>query len=78
MTENVAAYRQGAIVTIAVTDGRTVSNTVHVPRGAGCLGIDWADVDAKYRALAPQAPMSEERRSSARIALIFTHQVHSP
>jgi hypothetical protein len=22
-----------------------------VPRGAGCVGIDWADVDSKYRAL---------------------------
>ena len=54
-TENVKAYRQGATVTIETTDGRTVSNTVHVPRGAGCLGIDWADIDAKYRTLAPSA-----------------------
>ncbi len=54
-TENVSAYRQGATVTIETTDGRSVTNTVHVPNGAGMLGIDWADIDTKYRALAPQA-----------------------
>ena len=54
-TENLAAYRQGATVTIETTDGRTFEDTVPVPKGAGCRGIDWADVDAKYRALAPAA-----------------------
>ena len=54
-TENVAAYRQGATVTIESTDGRLVTSTVHVPKGAGMLGIDWADIDAKYQALAPNA-----------------------
>lgn len=54
-TENVAAYRQGATVTIETRDGRSVTDTVHVPRGAGMLGIDWADIDTKYRALAPHA-----------------------
>ena len=60
-TENVEAYRQGATVTIATTDGRTVTDTVLVPKGAGCLGIDWADIDAKYRALAPLAPLGPEQ-----------------
>lgn len=60
-TENLAAWRQGAMVTIEMTDGRKVTNTVHVPNGAGCLGIAWADIEAKYRALAPSAPMSAER-----------------
>ena len=58
-TDNLEDYRQGASVSIETMDGRTVSNTVFVPKGAGCLGIDWADVDAKFRALAPNAPMSE-------------------
>ena len=57
-TENASAYRQGATVTIKTHDGRSVTNTVFVPTGAGCLGIDWADIDAKYRALAPSAPMT--------------------
>ena len=63
-TENVAAYRQGATVTIETTDGRSVTNTVHVPNGAGMLGIDWADVDTKYRALAPNALDSRQVEDS--------------
>ena len=58
-TENVGAYRQGATVTIDTSDGRSATNTVLVPTGAGCLGIDWADIDAKYRALTPSAPMTD-------------------
>lgn len=58
-TENASDYRQGATVTIETTDGRRVTNTVFVPTGAGCLGLDWADIDAKYRALAPNAPLTE-------------------
>lgn len=54
-TENVAAYRQGATVTIETTDGKSVTDTVLVPNGAGQRGIDWADIDAKYRTLAPAA-----------------------
>jgi 2-methylcitrate dehydratase PrpD len=60
-TENADAYRQGATVTIETTDGRTVTNTVHVPKGSGCLGIDWADIDAKYRTLAPNAPLTAQQ-----------------
>jgi len=56
-TENIDAYRQGATVTIETTAGRSVTNTVLVPKGAGCLGIDWTDIDAKYRTLAPNAPL---------------------
>ena len=48
-------YRQGATVTIATHDGRSFSNTVFAPKGAAALGIDWRDVDAKYRTLVPAA-----------------------
>ena len=58
-TENADAYRQGATVTIDTSNGRSVTNTVLIPTGAGCLGIDWADIDAKSRALAPSAPMTD-------------------
>lgn len=57
-TKNVSDYRQGATVTIETNDGRTVTDTVFIPTGAGCLGIDWADIDAKYRALTPNAPLT--------------------
>ncbi|MGE4221656.1 MAG: hypothetical protein AB7G39_19605, partial [Alphaproteobacteria bacterium] len=52
---DLSAYRQGATVTIETTDGRTVTNTVHIPNGAGCRGIAWADIEAKVRALGPAA-----------------------
>lgn len=57
-TENAARYRQGATVTIETTSGRRVTSTVFVPTGAAELGVGWDAIDAKYRALAPFAPLS--------------------
>jgi 2-methylcitrate dehydratase PrpD len=57
-TENLERYKSGAIVTIRTRDGRIHSSTVYAPKGAAMLGIDWADVEAKYRALAPFAKFS--------------------
>lgn len=56
-TENATSYRQGATVTIETTSGRSVSNTVLVPKGAASLGVGWSEIEAKFRALAPLAPM---------------------
>ena len=64
-----ARYRQGATVTIRTKDGRSATSTVFAPKGAGMLGIAWADIDAKYRALAPHAGLSGER-IEASLALI--------
>jgi 2-methylcitrate dehydratase PrpD len=60
-TDHSAQYRQGATVTIRTRDGRIVSHTVYAPKGAGVRGIDWADVDAKYRTLAPRAHLSTQQ-----------------
>jgi 2-methylcitrate dehydratase PrpD len=68
-TANIERYRQGATVSIRATDGRTSTSTVYVPRGAGMLGIAWADIDAKYRALAPYSGLPAER-IEASLALI--------
>ena len=57
-TENLERYKSGAVVTIRTRDGRNHSSTVYAPRGAAALGIEWADVEAKYRALAPFAKFS--------------------
>ena len=57
--EHAERYRQGATVTIRTADGREVTNTVLVPRGAAMLSIDWADIDAKYRTLMPLAGLSD-------------------
>jgi 2-methylcitrate dehydratase PrpD len=54
-------FRQGATVTIRTRDGRTLSNTVHVPKGAATLGIAWSDVDAKYRTLTPAAGLDHQK-----------------
>jgi 2-methylcitrate dehydratase PrpD len=60
-TANVEQYRQGATVTIQTKDGRTFSDTVYAPKGAGVRGIDWADIDAKYRTLVPRAQLSDRQ-----------------
>ena len=57
-------HHHGATVTITLQDGRRFSSHVDFPRGSGPQGIDWADVDAKYRALLPLsglAPAAIER-----------------
>jgi 2-methylcitrate dehydratase PrpD len=56
--DDAARFRQGARVTIRTRDGREMTSTVYVPKGAGALGIAWKDVDAKYRALVPQSGLS--------------------
>jgi 2-methylcitrate dehydratase PrpD len=67
--ENAARYRQGATVTIRTTDGREVTNTVFVPKGAGMLGIDWADIDAKYRTLVPLSGLPEQQIEASLAAI---------
>jgi 2-methylcitrate dehydratase PrpD len=57
-TENLERYKSGAIVTITTIDGRSYSNTVYAPKGAAILDIAWADIESKYRALAPFAKFS--------------------
>jgi 2-methylcitrate dehydratase PrpD len=59
--DNAARYRQGATVTIRTRDGRSVTSTVYAPKGSGLLGIAWADIDAKFRALVPLSGMGERQ-----------------
>jgi 2-methylcitrate dehydratase PrpD len=59
-TDDLERYKSGAIVTIATRDGRSYSSTVLAPKGAAVLGIEWSDVEAKYRALAPYAQFSAD------------------
>jgi 2-methylcitrate dehydratase PrpD len=66
---NAAAYRQGATVSIETVDGRTVSNTVLIPSGAGCLDLDWSKVEAKYRTLVPFAPMASAKLEASLTAI---------
>jgi 2-methylcitrate dehydratase PrpD len=59
--DNAARYRQGATVIIRTRDGRSFTSTVYAPKGSGMLGIAWADIDAKYRALVPQAGLRDQQ-----------------
>jgi len=54
-------HHHGATVTITLTDGRRFSDHVDFPRGSAPRGIDWADVDAKYRRLVPLAGLAPEK-----------------
>jgi 2-methylcitrate dehydratase PrpD len=53
--------RGGGTVTIKCKDGRSFSSTFTAPRGSGPRGIDWADIEAKYRALVPLAGLAPQR-----------------
>ncbi len=57
-TENLERYKQGATVTVTTTDGRSFTDTVYAPRGSAINGIDWADVEKKFRILCPFAGTS--------------------
>src|SRR5882672_11627384 len=54
-------HHHGATVTITLEDGRQFSDHVDFPRGSAPRGIEWADVDAKYRRLVPLAGLAPER-----------------
>src|SRR5690606_5133046 len=51
-------HRHGGSVAILLKDGREFVSTCRAPRGSGARGIDWKDIDAKYRRLAPMSGMS--------------------
>jgi 2-methylcitrate dehydratase PrpD len=44
-------WNWGGTVTLVTAAGARYTSTVDAPRGSGPRGIEWADVDAKYRAL---------------------------
>jgi len=76
-TENVEQYKQGATVTIRTKDGRTFANTVYAPKGVGVRGIDWADIDAKYRTLVPRAQLRNQQvEASLQVIHDFRHVTH--
>ena len=70
--EHLDRYKSGAIVTIRTRDGRSHSSTVYAPRGAAIVGIAWADVEGKYRALGQYAKLSGDNlEASAKVIRNF-------
>jgi 2-methylcitrate dehydratase PrpD len=51
----------GGTVTIVTRSGARYTSTVDAPRGSGPRGIEWSDVDAKYRALLPDSGLQAKR-----------------
>jgi 2-methylcitrate dehydratase PrpD len=62
-------HRHGGIVTVHCSDGRVFRKHCTAPRGSGPTGIDWADVDAKFRALMPRSGL-EGARIETGLALV--------
>lgn len=58
-------HHHGATVTITLKDGRSFSDRVDFPRGSGPRGIDWADVDAKYRTLVPMSGLPANKTEAS-------------
>src|SRR3989441_2177203 len=51
----------GGTVPIAARSGARYTSTVDAPRGSGPRGIEWSDVEAKYRALLPDSRLPAKR-----------------
>jgi 2-methylcitrate dehydratase PrpD len=62
-------HRHGGTVIIRMNTGEEFRSTCKSPRGSGARGIEWADVEDKYRALVPLAGLSS-RRVDESLALI--------
>jgi 2-methylcitrate dehydratase PrpD len=54
-------FSWGGTVTIVTKSGARFTSTVDAPRGSGPRGIEWSDVDAKYRALLPGSGLPAQR-----------------
>jgi 2-methylcitrate dehydratase PrpD len=55
-------WNWGGTVTVVTTGGMRYTSTVDAPRGSGPRGIEWADVDAKYRALIGESGLSRAKQ----------------
>jgi 2-methylcitrate dehydratase PrpD len=51
----------GGTVTIVTRSGARLTSTVDAPRGSAPRGIEWSDVDAKYRSLMPTSRLPARR-----------------
>ena len=59
----------GATVIIEMKDGSSHRSTVNAPIGSGPRGIDWADVEDKYRTLMPESGLSADRIQNALLVI---------
>ena len=62
-------HRHGGTVIIKMKNGEEYRSTCKAPRGSGPRGVEWSDVEAKYRALVPLCGLPGQR-IEASLALI--------
>jgi 2-methylcitrate dehydratase PrpD len=55
----------GATVTIVTKSGERFSSTVDAPKGSAPRGIEWSDIESKFRALMPQSRLPASRIEEA-------------
>ena len=55
-------WNWGGTVTLVTASGAKFSSTVDAPRGSGPRGIEWVDVDRKYRALIGDSGLAKARQ----------------
>jgi len=55
----------GATVTIVTKSGARYTSTVDAPKGSAPRGIEWSDIDGKFRALMPQSRLPVSRIEEA-------------
>jgi 2-methylcitrate dehydratase PrpD len=70
-------HRHGGTVTIQMKNGEKFRSTCKAPRGSGPRGIEWSDVEAKYRSLVPLAGLSHGHVEES-LALIRDFDVPHP
>ncbi len=54
-------HRHGGKVTITMSNGRKFTSTCTAARGSGPRGVEWKDVDAKFRRLVPLSGLPAQR-----------------
>jgi 2-methylcitrate dehydratase PrpD len=67
-------WNWGGTVTIVTNSGARFTSTIDAPRGSAPRGIEWSDVDAKYRALMPDSKLPAARiEESLKVIHGFDH-----
>lgn len=56
-------WNWGGTVTLVTTAGARITRTVDAPKGSGPRGIEWTDVDAKYRALIGESGLAAAKQA---------------
>jgi 2-methylcitrate dehydratase PrpD len=54
-------HRHGGTVIIKMKNGKEFRSTCRAPRGSGPRGVEWTDIEAKYKTLVGRSGLSKDR-----------------